>query len=301
MVLLNHLIQQSPPAESDATNDGNRFTNYVYIFLGNGSSYDLGASGFAANLNHTNAYLLGGRLNIGANQIFMGSGTDLIYRSVNVLPASGQPTLIGGLNVSNKNSLTGFNLDGAGTGLNAGITGDNVRDIDIQNINISNYTGLDGANGADGQDGTDGSDNVPPTNGTAGVAGQAGQTAYGIHLTNASNIIIRNVNITNLTDGDGGRGGEGGDGGNGADNNTPNGANGADAGIGGNGGVAIGIGIENSSNVSLSNITIRNLTGGIGRLGGEGGDGGDAAPALIQPMQAVMQAMEVMAVMLAMP
>jgi hypothetical protein len=247
------------PAESDAANDGNPHTNYVYIYTG------------------STPYNLGGQLNIGKKRIFMGSGADLIYRGINVLAASGTPTLVGGLNLSNNNLLEGFNLDGTATGLGTGILGNNVTNITIRNINISNYTGNTGADGTDGQDGDDGSVGGPaPTDGTSGTNGTAGESAYGIHLTNSSNILIRNVNISNLTGGEAGRGGFGGDGGDGGGNNESNGGNGGNGGIGGKGGSAIGIGIENASGVVLNNINITNLAGGDGRIGGFGGEGGDA-------------------------
>lgn len=258
------------PAEADASTDGNPHTNYVYIY-GTGTPYNLS-----------------GRLNIGQNQIFMGSGTDLIYRGVNVLPRSGTPTLIGGLNVSSDNVLTGFNLDGTDTGLNAGITGNNIQNIYIHNISISNYTGNDGNDGADGEDGTNGTDDEDPTNGTAGSNAGNGESGYGIHLTNARQILISNVNITNINGGNGGLGGWGGNGGDG--NNTTNGANAGDGGAGGQGGNAIGIGLENTIRVHLQNINISNLTGGTGNTGGNGGDGGNATTGPANPPNAGGQA-----------
>ncbi|MBV9575344.1 MAG: inverse autotransporter beta domain-containing protein, partial [Gammaproteobacteria bacterium] len=157
-------------AETAATNDGNPNTNYVYIYRGNGAAYNIG------------------QLTIGRNQIFMGSGTDLIYHGIDVLAGSANPLLTGGLIVSSNNVLSGFNLDGTASGLTTGISGNGVANITIENVNISNYTGQNGTDGTNGQNGQPGNPGGPPnaTDGTAGTSGQAGTSVFGIHLTNAN-------------------------------------------------------------------------------------------------------------------
>ncbi|MFX1236576.1 MAG: hypothetical protein ACFFAS_07535 [Promethearchaeota archaeon] len=131
----------------------------------------------------------------------------------------------------------------------------NATNFNIFNTTIFNLRGLDG---------NDGIDATTYANGTDGIAGTYG---IGINLIECENSTLSSNNIYDIQ---GGTGGNGGNAGSGAETGEP----GALGGNGGNGGNAVGIFINNSNNIHISDNKIFELLGGVGGNGGNGAKGG---------------------------
>lgn len=266
-------------AEQDATNENNAYLDTIYIYTGNSSP--------------TTPYNIGST-NIGRIRLVTGSTVDLIYRSQNVIPASGasDPVLDGTFNIfSHDVEMRHVVLQGTYSQALIGIDIEGANNVNIHQVDVGYYTGQNGFDGYQGYTGDSAYAFVDQygvdygssaSSGGDGSDGSNGSGAFGIIIDNSTNLAFTDVTVHDITAGSGGNGGAGGQGGNGIGlgciDDFKAAGNGGGGGFGGDGSKATGISIGNSSQATFNNITITNITGGNGGNGGVGGTPGTPTP-----------------------
>lgn len=227
---VEHPFNTEAAAEAAAGNG-----EIIYTYQGNG--------------NYT---LPGGGLNLKENQLFTGSGGDLVFHNTVILRATTAPVLNGRINVANGATLSNFTLSGSGSSETVGIYGNGVSNVTLSNLTVQDFTGAS----ADGADYTGGGS-------VTGGNGGSGTSVTGIQLINSTNATLTNVTVKNIAGGSA----NGGDGTAENDGSYNYGTGGA----GGTGGDATGIDLTNTS-TTLTNVTVSGITGGSAN----GGDGSGA-------------------------
>ena len=173
--------------------------------------------------------------------------------------------------------LAGVTLTGGKAAQGGAIANNGSLTIRDSVIHTNQAQGLDGVNGPAGSNGIPNNGN--PIAGGPGGSGSSGSSASGGAISNTGSLALVNTTIRD-NQAIGGRGGSGGSGGSGSWAGLSGapfiGGRGGNGGNGGNGGTALGGGVYNTGQLTLTNVNVgsHGVTAGTAGSAGSSGPGG---------------------------